>query len=109
MGGIADAIRRSKKPRTKPKAKSKPPSRVAWKAEGFGKKKWYTAPDQTITIRIVQVSKRDIKKYCGRGGACHKVIGGVHTIYVTRLMSDDDYINQQKLGHEVHHALGMKH
>ena len=107
--GIMDYIRRSRKPKPKPKAKPKAPLKEPWEAEGFYNERWYTNPDQTITVRVIQVSERDIKKYCGGGGACHKMVGGRHTIYVARLKTDNDFINQQKLGHELHHALGMKH
>ena len=83
--------------------------REPWKVEGFNNSRWYTEPDQTITVRIIQVPKPDIKKYCHGGGACHKIIGGMHTIYIPRLYTDNDFIDQQKLGHEMQHALGMKH
>jgi hypothetical protein len=102
--GIRDLLRFGWKGRA-----SKPSSSPAWMTAGFYKEEWFTEADQTITIRVIQVPKKRIKHFCRGGGACHKVVGGMHTIYIPRLMTDNEPIDQQKLGHEVHHALGMKH
>ena len=95
------------------KKQPEPTTQPRWKQEGFFNGKHYTEPDQTITLRVVQLPVKEIQKICGQKGAgeCHVYDSRtkVHTVYIPRLTSDYDYLNQNLLGHAVHHALGMKH
>ena len=69
-----------------------------------------TDQNQLLTVRVIQFDKKDIRKYCmAGGGACYQLIGDVHIIYIPQLKGELDYVAHQKLGHELHHALGMKH
>lgn len=64
---------------------------------------------QVFTVRIIQFDEKDIHKYCARGGACYQLVGGMHTIYISRIKGEWDFMAHQKLGHKLHHAMGMKH
>ena len=72
-----------------------------------------TTSNQLLTLRVIQFDKKEIRKYIPEGGgAAYKMVGNIHTIYIPYpdgMDYENDYIWHQQLGHELAHALGMKH
>ena len=65
-----------------------------WQENGrFKKKKYWTNPDQTLYIQVIQLPPKELSKRCGRGaGECHNYVKGtdIHELYVPSIKGTPD-------------------
>lgn len=65
--------------------------------------------EKNLEVRIIFVPKKDLKKYGAGRGSMAKYVARTNTIYCANIYGWSYNIEVQALGHEICHALGMKH